>query len=492
MRDNVTIAIVAPIQPEDFFDLLWQGVWEATFDLSSFGVEVQNLTTQDGDVREQRKILEMLLDSRPDAIGLMPVHVSALNDLIDQHVARGTPVITFHGDAPDSKRVAFVRPDLHQAGALAGEVLAKLIHGQGQVLSFAGSLDEFHLAQRYEGFRAALMRYQGRIEETPCFYSAQECSAITPEFLEMLGPVAGCYVGNGDLVQIATLLEKLQVRMPCIGFSNTELVRPFLERGVVSAVIDEKRYQLGYFAVQKAYEAVLKSREHTPLASVQIPAKVVFAANSAGTGDSLDSAFELLVRQRTEVLLSYKHRLEEANAKLLDLAVTDPLTGLYNRRKFEETLNHEVSRALRYGPVSLLMIDLNYFKLVNDRHGHQAGDDALKAVAQALQSCCRTTDTCARLGGDEFAVILPHSDSSAAAVVRQRIQQHMARTVVPTAEGGLAISLSIGIATLPGDTDSVDKLIAAADAAMYQAKQASRLEQSPVAQAREHPHTAAS
>src|ERR1019366_4855772 len=106
MRDNVTIAIVAPIQPEDFFDLLWQGVWEATFDLSSFGVEVQNLTTQDGDVREQGKILEMLLDSRPDAIGLMPVHVSALNDLIDQHVERGTPVITFHGDAPDSKRVA--------------------------------------------------------------------------------------------------------------------------------------------------------------------------------------------------------------------------------------------------------------------------------------------------------------------------------------------------------------------------------------------------
>ena len=74
MRDKVTIAIIAPVQPEDFFDLLWQGVWEATFDLSSFGVEVQNLTTPSDDVGEQRKILEALLDSRPDAIGLLPVH----------------------------------------------------------------------------------------------------------------------------------------------------------------------------------------------------------------------------------------------------------------------------------------------------------------------------------------------------------------------------------------------------------------------------------
>jgi diguanylate cyclase (GGDEF)-like protein len=463
MRDNVTIAMIAPIQPEDFFDLLWQGIWEATFDLSSFGVEVQNLTSEDNDVGEQRRILESLLESRPDAIGLMPAHISALNDLIHRHAVRGTPVITFHSDAPESQRMAFVRPDQRQAGALAGEVLAKLMHGHGRVLSFPGSLDEFHLAQRYQGFRQALVRYQGRIEETAS-------SAVTPELLSAVGSVDGYYVGN-DLVNIAAVIEQLGAGIPCVGFSNTELVRPFLERGVVSAVIDEKRYQLGYFAVQKAYEAVLKIDEHAPLASVQIPSKVVFAANAAGAGDSLDSAFELLVRQRTETLLSYKNRLEEANVKLLDLSVTDPLTGLYNRRKFDETMILEVSRALRYGPVSLLTIDLNFFKLVNDRHGHQTGDDALKAVAQVLQSSCRTTDTCARLGGDEFAVILPHCDSAAADVVRQRVQENMARTVIPTADGPLTIGLSIGCATVPQDADSVATLIAAADAAMYHAKQ---------------------
>ncbi len=279
------------------------------------------------------------------------------------------------------------------------------------------------------------------------------------------------------------MLEEFGIQAPCVGFSNTERVRPFLEREVVSAVIDENRYQLGYFAVQKAYEAFLKRESGAAVASVQIPSTVVFAANARGAGDSLDSAFELLVRQRTEILVSYKNRLEEANLKLLDLAVTDPLTGLFNRRKFEEVLNQEVSRALRYGPVSLLVIDLDRFKLVNDRYGHQAGDDALKAAAQILQSSCRTTDTCARIGGDEFAIILPHSDPSAAQVVRQRIQQQIARAMVPTAAGQLSICLSIGVATLPGDAGSGAELVAAADAAMYRVKQASRLAPAPVREA---------
>lgn len=466
MRDKVTIAIIAPIQPEDFFDRLWQGVWEATFDLSSFGVEVQDLTTQHDDVRDQRKILEMLLDSRPHAIGLLPVHATALNDLIAQHALRGTPVITFHGDAPDSNRAAFVRPDLQQAGVLAGEVLAKMIHGRGRILSFPGSLDEFRLAQRYAGFQDALARCTSRTEE------ALWSGPVTVPALREFGPVAGFYVGNEDLLSIAAMIDESGVRAPCLGFSNTEQIRPFLERGIISAVIDESRYQLGYFAVQKAYEAVLKRESGVPLASLKIPSTVVFAANAGGVGDSLDSAFELLVRQRTEILVSYKSRLEEANLQLLDLTVTDPLTGLYNRRKFDESLQHEVSRALRYGPVSLLVIDLDSFKLVNDRHGHQTGDDALKAVAQVLKSCCRSTDTCARLGGDEFAIILPHSDSRAAGVVLQRIQRQITQTLVPTAAGKLAIRLSIGVATLPSDADSAATLIAAADASMYRAKQA--------------------
>ena len=473
MGDNVTLAVIAPVQPEDFFDLLWQGAWEATFDLSSFGVEVQDLTTQGRDVEGQRRILEMLLASPVNAIAIMPVHATALNDLIDQHARNGTPVVTFHADAPDSRRVAFVSPDLHQAGALAGEALVKLMGGRGRILSFPGPLDQFHLARRYDGFRQALSRYSGRIEEALCG-NCGATSPITPQLLESFGPVAGYYVGSEDLIGIARTIEQLGVQVPCVGFTNTERVRPFLERGIVSAVIDENRYQLGYFAVQKAYEAVLKQETRGAVNGVQIPSTVVFAANASGDGESLHNAFELLVRQRTGILLMYKHRLEEANARLQDLAITDPLTGLYNRRKFEEVLNAEVARARRYGPMSLLMIDLNYFKQVNDRYGHQAGDDVLKAVSRVMVSSCRTTDTCARLGGDEFALILPHADSAAAGVVRNRIQQQMAATRVPAEDCELEISLSVGIASMPDDADASAALIAAADAAMYSVKQSSR------------------
>jgi len=477
MRDHATIAAIAPIQPEYFFDLLWQGVWESTFDLASFGVEVQNLTTHRDDVREQHKILELLLDNPPDAIAVMPLHLSALNDLVDEHVRRGTPVITFLEDAPESRRVAFVRPDPRQAGVLGGEVLSKLAGGHGRILSFPGSPDQFQFAERYAGFRDALSSCRRcRLTETSCPAPA-DTSAALREMLDGAEPVAGCYVGNEDLIAVAQILEDFEdrtgARIPCIGFGNTEPLQPFLQRGVVSAVIDENRYQIGYFAVQKAYEAILKRSAGTPVSSVQIPSTVIFAANAAAPADSLGSAFELLVRQRTETLVSYKERLEEANAKLLDLAVTDPLTGLSNRRKFEETLDQEIVRALRYGPLSLLMADLNFFKQVNDRYGHQAGDDALKAVAQVLKSCCRATDTCARLGGDEFAIILPHSDSAAAAVVRERIQQQIARVSVPTARGSFTLGLSIGAATFNGGGSSrAEALISAADASMYNAKRA--------------------
>jgi diguanylate cyclase (GGDEF)-like protein len=479
MRDNVTIAIIAPAQPEDFFDLLWQGVWEATFDLSAFGVEVQNLTTGRADVAEQREILETLLASPPDAIALLPAHAIALNDLIDRHVLSGTPVIAFYGDAPSSRRVAFVRPDLEQAGVLAGEVLAKLIHGQGRVLAFPGSLDEFHLAQRYQGFRNALALYEGHVELVFC-PDTHGPFATAQQLLRHYEPVAGYFLGNEDIAAMADAIEKFDgasgPRTPCVAFSNTGAVRPFLERGVVSAVIDENRYQLGYFAVQKAFEAALKHGESAPVASVQIPSTVIFAANSRAAEDSLGSAFELLVRQRTDILVSYKNRLEEANAKLLEIAVTDPLTGLYNRRKFEEVLETAVALARRYGSVALLVIDLNYFKSINDHYGHQTGDDVLKAVAQVLLACCRSTDTCARLGGDEFAIILPHSNTNAAEIVRERIEQNMARAAVPSAEGPLTVTLSIGLATLPDDASTADELIAAADRAMYHVKQGSRLE----------------
>lgn len=473
---EASIAIIAPLQPDDFFDLLWQGVWEATFDLAAFGVQVRNLTTQRYDVAGQQEILTQLLDEDGDGIAILPAHSKALDPLIDQHESAETPVVTFHGDAPESRRSAFVGPDPFQAGVLAGEVLAKLMRGKGTVLSFPGSFEKHHLFQRDQGFRAELAAHAESRVVTASIPDLDPFEQFPAAALEELRAADGLYVGSEDLVKAAAALEQTGLSVPCVGFGNTEPVQAFLARQTVSAVIDEHRYLQGYFAVQKVYEAILKRRQGAQLSGIRIPSDVAFAANAADRGDSLHFAFEVLVRQRTEALCSYKQRLEQANAELLNLATTDPLTGLLNRRKFEEVMQNEVARALRYGPLSLLMIDLNFFKLVNDRHGHQAGDEVLKRVASVLKASCRDTDTCARLGGDEFAVILPHADGAAAELVRERIRKGIANARVVIDGQELAFSLSIGMASLLQNAGNAADLMAAADADMYRAKQSSRPE----------------
>ncbi len=474
MRE-ASIAIIAPLQPEDFFDLLWQGVWEATFDLAPFGVQVRNLPTERYDVAGQREMLAQLLEDKVDGIAVVPAHGEALNQLIDEHEARGTPVVTFYGDAPESRRSAFVGPDPFQAGVLAGELLAKLMGGKGQALSFPGSSEKHHLAQRERGFLSELARHPQCTVVASSLRDLALIETFPEQLLDELQSSNGVYVGEEDLVKVAAALEQAGVRAPCVGFGNTDLLQPFLARRTVSAVINEHRYLQGYFAVQKAHEAFLKRASGAAVTNIRVPSDVALAANATDSRDSLHAAFEMLLRQRTEVLCSYKQRLEEANAELENLSTTDPLTGLLNRRKFDEVLRNEVARARRYGPLSLLMIDLNFFKLVNDRHGHQAGDEMLKSVAQLLKRCCRETDACARLGGDEFAVILPHSDAASAEVVRWRILREMAGTTVSVGSQQLSLSFSIGIASLAESTDALE-LVAAADADMYRVKQVSRVE----------------
>jgi diguanylate cyclase (GGDEF)-like protein len=473
---EVSIAIIAPLQPEDFFDLLWQGVWEATFDLAPFGVQVRNLPTERYDVAGQREMLAQLLEDKVDGIAVVPAHGEAINRLIDEHEGRGAPVVTFHSDAPESRRSAFVGPDPFQAGVLAGELLVKLMGGKGQALAFPGSSEKHHLAERERGFRGEFGGHPQCHVVTSSIRDLELLETFPAQSLGQLRSANGVYVGDEGLVKVAAALEQAGVRVPCVGFGNTDLLQPFLARQTVSAVIDEQRYLQGYFAVQKVYEAFLKRESGAAVSSIRIPCDVALAANATDSRDSLHAAFEMLLRQRTEVLCSYKQRLEEANVELENLSTTDPLTGLFNRRKFDEMLAIEVARARRYGTVSLLMIDLNHFKLVNDRHGHQAGDEMLKSVARLLKCCCRGTDACARLGGDEFAVILPHADTAVAGIVRDRILKETVRTIVPVGGGQqLSLSLSIGIASLAEAPDTL-QLVATADADMYRVKQASRAE----------------
>lgn len=158
------------------------------------------------------------------------------------------------------------------------------------------------------------------------------------------------------------------------------------------------------------------------------------------------------------------------------LAVTDELTGLANHRHFQESLAHEVARAGRLGvPLALLMLDIDDFKLVNDRHGHQQGDAVLRAVADVVRAKVRAIDLPARYGGEELAVILPHMDVDRAATVGQRLRTAIAAARV-SGRGGCALTVtaSIGIAALGSEVASAGDLVRAADAALYRAKRAGK------------------
>jgi diguanylate cyclase (GGDEF)-like protein len=152
------------------------------------------------------------------------------------------------------------------------------------------------------------------------------------------------------------------------------------------------------------------------------------------------------------------------------LATRDTLTGLANRRLFEEALEREVGRASREGSqLSLVVMDLDHFKSVNDTYGHQTGDEVLRQVGAALTATCRAMDLPARYGGEEFVVLLPDCPSHAALEVADRLRSAVSEHVTT-----LPVTLSAGVATLPDNAVDADRLVAAADSALYDAKGAGR------------------
>ncbi len=169
-------------------------------------------------------------------------------------------------------------------------------------------------------------------------------------------------------------------------------------------------------------------------------------------------------------------RLEVARLSALEeLAYRDSLTGLRNRRYFDERLSEELSRARRRADArgGLLCVDVNDFKAINDNFGHQAGDEALCTVGGLLEGTLRVGDICCRTGGDEFTVILPDVDAAGARDVIGRLRAAVAR-MEPLVGGGSPLSLAIGAALWPADGTDAVVLLGRADAAMYADKQRQR------------------
>jgi diguanylate cyclase (GGDEF)-like protein len=159
------------------------------------------------------------------------------------------------------------------------------------------------------------------------------------------------------------------------------------------------------------------------------------------------------------------------------LASTDPLTGVWNRRVFQQCCDTEMSRSLRSGErFSMLICDIDHFKHVNDRFGHLVGDAVLRSIANCAQTQIRPGDTLGRWGGEEFVVLLPNCPAKAALEIADRLRQCVAALSTPSAPSGPAVqvTLSLGLATFRGPRDSLDDVLRRADAALYDAKSAGR------------------
>jgi diguanylate cyclase (GGDEF)-like protein len=186
--------------------------------------------------------------------------------------------------------------------------------------------------------------------------------------------------------------------------------------------------------------------------------------------DGAQRDLAMLALQAAEAL--QRTRLYEQAERL---ATTDGLTGLSNRRSFTAQLQARHREAERYKkPLSLLLLDIDHFKKVNDTYGHPAGDAVLRGVALAARTQARETDLCARYGGEEMAFILPETDARGAMVIAERVRAAVAAAQHPTESGNIRVTVSVGVATSPADGDSPEALLEAADKALYRAKQAGR------------------
>ena len=183
-----------------------------------------------------------------------------------------------------------------------------------------------------------------------------------------------------------------------------------------------------------------------------------------------------------ELLTTFGHlaagAIENARlyASMSELAARDVLTGLYNRRMLEQRLLEETQRAFRYAkPYSVLMLDIDRFKVINDTHGHPAGDAVLQSLAQIMLQEVRDIDTVARYGGEEFVIILPETEGQAGTLLADRLRTAIAKTPIALPVGGeISITVSIGIASYPRCADTSQLVIERADQALYVAKQSGR------------------
>jgi len=187
---------------------------------------------------------------------------------------------------------------------------------------------------------------------------------------------------------------------------------------------------------------------------------------------------ELHARVRTQVRKKrYTERLRDNVQMSIEMAITDALTGLYNRRYMESHLATLIDQAVSRGkPLTAMVIDIDYFKAINDTHGHDAGDDVLREFAIRIRKSIRGIDLACRYGGEEFVIVMPETDMAVATIVAERLRRRIAseRFSIQQGFGSIEVTISIGIATLDTSDDNAGSILKRADQALYRAKRDGR------------------
>lgn len=325
-----------------------------------------------------------------------------------------------------------------------------------------------------EGVLSALRRQLGTRFGSECdilvVRSAESALALMDEITARGAPLAVAIVDEllpgmkgVDLLELIDRRSPLTTKVLLTGKAGLEVVIAAINRAHLNHYLPKPwgraRLELVVENLLRQYRLAVENRRLVADLSAKNQALL-----------EMNRALEAKVAERTEALAA-------ANERLARLAETDGLTGLYNHRHLHERLGLEVERSRRSGlPVSLLMIDVDHFKEYNDRHGHPAGDEVLRRLARLMNAERRANDLCARYGGEEFAILLVDTAKETGAAAAERLRQRVAEHGFPDAETqpGGRLTISVGVATHPGDADTPAALLEAADEALYEAKRQGR------------------
>jgi diguanylate cyclase (GGDEF)-like protein len=248
------------------------------------------------------------------------------------------------------------------------------------------------------------------------------------------------------------------------------VAKSILEKGKPVLVMDVARAQLPPAPAERRYKTT--SFISYPITIGEKAIAVINFTDKVGGEKFERRDLELLDSIAPQIAVAVdRMTLRDKAGEYAQLSITDPLTGLLNRRYIEERLAEEINRSDRSGaPMTFMMLDVDEFKSYNDRHGHPAGDEALQMIGGILRENLRGADVAARYGGEEFSVLLPETSIEEAEAIAERIRRHIEHTKFPKRK----VTASIGIAAFGGNVNTVKELISAADVALYEAKNAGR------------------